>query len=203
MRSAVITTFFLLFLLVFGGVFVGIILVIRSNARAGKKHFEDASAALLPLIAGKAEGQKMNGTYSGMAVTASMVADMRTDVSDSTRDRVYYFSTQMAAGKGHGDWTLAYAGDGFLKTGAKSWHIETKDEALKTRLTEAGTLKAIERWQDPKSAISYSAADGWLHAQSRELFKPVWPDAAAFANHLEVLAALAECNRKANTAAPA
>jgi hypothetical protein len=194
--------FMFVLLLVFGGVIAGIVFLVRASSRAGKKHFDDVSTSLLPLIAGTAQGQKLVGTYAGTSVVASIVVQAGTSDGDG-RTNEYYFLTTFAAGPGSADWSLAYEGDGVLHSGQKSWHLKTKDHELETRLAEAGVLGAAAPWTDGAPTITYRAKDGSLTATSPRTYKKTWPAAAAFANHLAVLAALVECNRRANGTVPA
>jgi hypothetical protein len=190
----------LVLLVFFGGGIAGIVFLVRASSRAGKKHFDDVSNSLLPLIAGTAQGQNLMGTYAGNRVVASIV--VQAGISDGDgRTNEYYFLTTFAAGPGSADWSLAYEGDGVLHSGQKSWHLKTKDQELETRLTEAGVLAAVAPWIDGAPTITYHAKDGSLTATSPRTYKKTWPAAAAFANHLAVLAALVDCNRKANAAA--
>jgi hypothetical protein len=190
---------FLIFMLVFfGAAIYGVTRLMRAGAGVAKKHFDETSAALLPLISGTASpNQQLTGTYSGMKVVAYMHVESERD-ADSTPTNKYYFFNDMVAGPGRGDWTLDYTGDGLLHTGSPSWHLKTKDDALKSALTAAGALDAAGRIGGAKPAIAYRAKDGVLSARSPGSYKKVWPDAATFANQLEVLAALADCNKRAN-----
>jgi hypothetical protein len=186
----------------FAAVIYGVTRLFRASAGAAKKHFDDTSAALLPLIAGTASNQQLNGTYSGMKVVALMHVESERD-ADSTPTPKYYFFINLTAGPGRSDWTLDYTGDGLLHTGTPSWHLKTKDEELKTGLTAAGAIDAAGRVTGSKPAILYRAKEGILSTRSSGSFKKVWPDAATFANQLEVLAALAECNTRANSVSAA
>lgn len=194
--------FMFVLLLFFGGGIAGIVFLVRASSRAGKKHFDDVSTALLPLIAGTAQGQQLVGTYAGTGVVASIVVQAGTSDGDG-RTNEYYFLTTFAAGPGSADWSLAYQGDGLLHSGQKSWHVKTKDHEFETRLTEAGVLAAVAPWTEGAPTITYRAKDGSLTATSPRMFKKAWPAAAAFANHLAVLAALVDCNRRANAAGSA
>jgi hypothetical protein len=193
--------FMLVLLLVFVGVIAGVVMLIRASSRAGKKRFDDASSALLPLIAGVATNQQLHGTYQGMQVTASIVVDSQQRAGDDERTNVYYFITSMAAGPGQSDWTLTYGGEGLLGTGHKAWQVKSGDAALAARLTEANAVAAAERSSVP-SAFAYRAADGILTSRLPGAYHKTWPDAATFGNQLEVLAALADCNRQASKGVP-
>lgn len=194
--------FMLVLLVFFGGGIAGIVFLVRASSRAGKKHFDDVSNSLLPLIAGAAQGQNLVGTYAGNRVVASIVAQAGTSDGDGDgRTNEYYFLTTFAAGPASADWSLAYQGDGLLHSGQKSWHLKTKDQELEMRLTEAGVLAAVAPWIDGAPTITYHAKDGSLTATSPRSFKKTWPTAAVFGSYLAALAALVDCNRKANAAA--
>ncbi|GAC1301874.1 MAG: hypothetical protein NVSMB19_10480 [Vulcanimicrobiaceae bacterium] len=190
----------LIFFLVTAAVLYGFVKLFRANVRMSKKKFGDASAALLPLIAGTANADKLTGTYCGKSVTAHLLRQVESGGTDGDRDVAYYFVTSLTAGPGHANWSLVYTGDALMGLGTKSWHIRTKDEALKQRLTEAGALDAVARLGDHKPEIAYGANDGIVSATSPRSYRKTYPDAAAFKNTLEALAALADCNVRANVA---
>jgi hypothetical protein len=194
--------FMLFLLLFFGAIIAGVVFLIRASTRAGKKHFDDASTALLPLIAGTAANDQLHGTYQGMPVTASIVVQSQQTAGDAERTNVYYFFTSLSAGPGQSDWKLAFGGEGLLGTGHKTWHVESHDADLAARLTDAGAATAAAR-SSVQSGISYRAQDGMLSSRLPGSYRKTWADAATFANQLEVLAALADCNRRANNVAQA
>ena len=195
--------FMVVLLLVFGGAIAGVVLLVRASSGAGKKHFAEVSSSLLPLIAGTAQGEKLVGTYAGSNVVASIVVQAGSAGDADGRTNEYYFLTTFAAGPASADWSLAFQGDGLLHSGQKSWHLKTKDHELEARLVDAGVLAAAAPWTDAAPTITYRAKDGSMTATSPRSFKKTWPTAVAFGNHLAVLAALVECNRKANAAGSA
>ena len=195
--------FMIVLLVIFGGVIAGIVFLLRAASGAGKKHFADVSTALLPLIAGTAQGEKLVGTYAGTSVVASIVVRAGSSSDAGGQANEYFFMTTLAAGPATADWSLAYEGDGLLHSGQKTWHLKTKDRDLEARLIAAGVLAAVAPWTDAAPTITYRAQDGALTATSPRTFKKTWPTAAAFASHLAVLGALVACNRTANAAGSA
>ncbi len=146
-----------------------------------QKAFRSASSALLPLIAGTVTNRgRLIGTYAGKSVTITG--------GHISKSSLHVLNTRMMAGCGRADWSMSY--------GADAWHLKIKDDAVKTRLTQAGALDAVARWSDHKTTISYKAKDGMLCATSPFISR--YPDAAAFVIQLEALDALAQCNTRAN-----
>ncbi len=187
--------FMLILFLVFGGIIAGVVMLVRASARSGKQHFDVAAQVLAPLIAGTATNQQLHGTYQGMPVAASFVVE--TSGTDEMRGNVYYFFTSMTAGPGASDWSLNFGGEGLLGSGHKAWHVTSKDAALVARLDGAGAPAAAER-SSVHSSFIYRAQDGTLMSRLPAANRKTWPDAAVFANQLAILAALADCNRRAN-----
>jgi hypothetical protein len=97
----------------------------------------------------------MTGSYEGKPVQARI-----NSVGDDDSAKYYYELTMTPGGQGK-DWSLSYIGDKLLGLGQKSWHVKTKDEALKQRLIDGGALALIERWNGYPD-VSYKAGKGVL-----------------------------------------
>ena len=190
----------LVLLLFFAAVAVGVVMLLRARSGVRVKHAVAAGQELCPVISGTATDGQLHGTYQNMPVSASFVVE--TSGTDEMRSFDYYFFTSLTSAAGGSDWTLSFGGHGMLGTGHKVWHVASKDADLVARLNEAGAPAAAER-SSVHSTFMYRAKDGVLSSRLPAAHHKTWPDAALFSNQLEVLAALAECERRATAAAPA
>jgi len=190
----------LILLLFFVAVAVGVVMLLRARSGVRVKHAVAAGQELSPLIAGTATDGQLRGTYQNMPVSASFVVE--TSGTDEMRSFDYYFFTGLTLNPGGSDWTIHFGGAGMLGTGHKAWHVASKDAELVARLNAAGAPAAAER-SSVHATFMYRAKDGVLSSRLPGAHHKTWPDAALFANQLEVLAALAECERRATAAAPA
>lgn len=129
-----------------------------------------------------------------MPVAARVRAVSDSDNSNTT----YYFEASLTGAPGGRDWTMKYGGQKLLGFGEKSWHVSTKDDALKARLEGSGELAAVAQFGYP--TISYKARRGEFEysEQVRGMFDIPPPE--RFSAQLELLARLARLNAQANAA---
>src|ERR1041384_6865513 len=95
------------------------------------------------------------GNYHGLPVRAYVLVTAK-----SRYTYVYYFqirATLEPAPHSH-DWALRYNQHAHEKQG---WDIQTKEEALKQRLTQAGFLSLIPGW-DYETSLTYNSRKGTL-----------------------------------------
>jgi hypothetical protein len=177
------------------GVGVGVIVVAaalivvylcKANAKYGQLW-----APLAGVIGGSSKGSKLSGTFERMPVEARISA---TGDESATE---YFYELTMTPGPQGKDWGLYYIGDHLLGMGPKSWHLKTKDDALKQRLSGAGVLQAIEQWAG-YPAVSYKAKRGTLKYCAKVKNMYAIPGVDEFRAQLALLVRLAEANRQAN-----
>jgi len=166
--------------------------VVAWTEKANKK-YQELWSAVAGTVNGTVKGNSLTGTYNGVPVQARINA-----VSDDNSS-TYYCEITLSPGAQGKDWSLSYSGEKLLGTGAKSWQIKTKDNALKQRLAEAGALAAMQNWpvypeviyKSGRGSLKYEEVVGGMYAV---------PDAPEFQARLELLARLAEINKQVNTA---
>lgn len=166
-------------------------LIIWFNKRNNAK-YDQLWPSLAPLVNGTAKGNTLSGTYNGMPVQARVKT-----VSDSDNSTEYYYELALTqAGQGK-DWALNYGGDKLLGMGKKAWHVKTRDEALKQRLTDAGALALVEQWPGYPD-VAYKAKTGTLQytTQVKTMFAIPAPD--EFRAQLDLLNNLAQINQQTN-----
>jgi hypothetical protein len=168
-----------------------VLLAVRA-LRKSKNIYGKLWSPLIPLVNGSAQGSRLSGTYQGMPLTARIAGGPYEEPS-------YYYELTMTLGGAAGDWSLAYTGEKFLGTGAKTWRVKSKDDDLRQRLTEAGAVTAIQSWAN-QPEITYKSRNGTLHYWQRVEGMYDLPTPEAFQAQLDLLAALAKINRQANTA---
>lgn len=161
----------------------------KSNAK-----YAQLWSALTPLVNGTAKGHRMSGTYQGRTVRARL-----NSVSDGDNNTSYYFEVNMQSAPRGSDWKVVYGGEKFMGFGEKHWHVSTRDEAAKERLTRTGVLEEMQRWGSHPT-LKFKAKSGEL-----EYSEPVngmfsIPAPERFQAQLELLARLAAFNEQANAA---
>jgi hypothetical protein len=133
----------------------------------------------------------MTGSYDGKPVQARINS---VGGDDSTK---YYYELTMTPGPQGKDWSLSYTGDKLLGLGQKSWHVKTKDEALKQRLIDDGALALIERWSGYPD-VSYKANKGVLKYEHEVRNMHALPAPEQFKQQLDLLNRLAQINQQVN-----
>lgn len=166
-------------------------LVLFFNKR-NKEKYAQLWAPLATLINGSSTGNTMTGTYNGVPVQAKINA-----VSDSENSTEYFYQLTVTPGTQGQDWSLAYTGDKLLGMGKKSWHIKTKNEALKQRLTESGAVAALEQWGSYPE-VAYKAKQGTLKYETKVNGMFSLPSIEQFQAQLELMQHLAQTNRQVN-----
>jgi hypothetical protein len=148
-------------------------------------------APLAGFVSGTAKGSKLTGTFNGMPAQARINA-----VSDDNSTD-YFFELVLTPGAQGKDWSLSYTGDKLLGMGAKSWHVKTKDEGLKQRLSDGGALATIQQWSGFPE-ITYKSKAGTLKYSVQVNGMYAIPGLDEFKTQLELLSRLAEVNRQVN-----
>lgn len=171
-------------------IILAIVLIVIAARRKPRNAYGKLWAPLIPLVNGTAQGSRLLGTYGGMPVAARIAGA-------GEENPAYHYELTMTAGSAAGDWSLAYTGEKFLGTGAKTWRVKSKDGDLAPRLTEAGAVAAIQQWAD-QPEISYKAKSGTLHYWQRVDGMRDVPTPEAFQAQLDLLAQLAQINQQAN-----
>ena len=158
--------------------------------RKGNARYAQLWAPLAPLVNGTAKSSTLTGTYNG----GPMRARVRSDNGESP---TYYYELLITPGARGKDWKASYGGEKLLGLGTKTWHITTKDEQLKQRLTDAGVLALLESWTT-RPKISYSARSGQLEYSEAVRDAYTIPDADTFGRQLQLLGQLAQLNDQVN-----
>lgn len=185
----------MIFLFVGIAVFIGLVgwlalfFIKRNNAK-----YTQLWSTLAGTIQGSAQGNKLTGTYNGVPVQARI-----NSVSDDNSTD-YYYELTVTPGMQGKDWSLSYTGDKMLGLGAKSWHVKTKDEALKQRLMDAGAIRTMDSWQGHPSVV-YKAKNGALKYETKVNGMFAIPSADEFKAQLDLLTHLGTINGQANVSA--
>lgn len=157
--------------------------------------YAQAWSALTPIVAGAAKGAKMTGSYHGLPVEARI-----NSVSDSeNRHTRYYFELKLTGRPGGRDWKIVYGGEKLLGFGEKRWHVSTKDDALRERLTSAGAVAEMQDWGG-QPTVSYKAKSGRLEYSEQVGGMYALPSPERFTAQLELLRRFAQFNEQANAA---
>ncbi|HZO90536.1 MAG TPA: hypothetical protein VFB38_19570 [Chthonomonadaceae bacterium] len=150
--------------------------------------YAQAWAPLLAQVNGTAKGATLSGTYQGHPVRAAI----KTISGEGSSSYEYYLHmTVGSSGKG---WTVCYGGEKLLGTGPKSWHVQTKDEALKQHLLSSGIVERLQNWGGYPD-ISYKNGVLAYHLTVGDMFDVPTPE--QFAAQLELLAHLAQLTQPA------
>lgn len=168
-----------------------IVLLVVAIRRKGKNVYGKLWLPLIPLVNGSAQGSRLTGTYQGISLTARIGGG-------GEENPAYHYELTMTPGIAAGDWSLAYTGEKFLGTGAKTWRVKSRDEDLRQRLTDAGAVTAIQSWVD-QPEIAYKSKSGTLHYWQRVEGMYDIPTPEQFQQQLDLLAGLAKINRQVNT----
>lgn len=181
------------FAAVFGMVILLVPLIIWFNRRNAGKY-----AQLWPPLAAKVngtfKGRSMTGSYGGMPVQARI-----NTVSDDSSTEYFYELTLTSAAHGR-DWTVTYGSDKLFGMGQKGWLVKARDESLKQRLTDAGTVDLVQGGEGHPE-VSYKAKHGVLKYEQRVGGMFALPTAEQFDRQLDLLARLAQINQQVNMTA--
>jgi hypothetical protein len=168
-------------------------LIIWFNKRANQK-YAALWATLSGAVNGASKGNTLTGSYNGMPVQAKIRSQ-----SDGDNSTDYYYELTITPGMQGKDWSLSYTGDKMLGFGAKSWHVKTRDEALKQRLIEAGVANSMAAWQGAPD-VSYKAKGGALKYETQVNGMFAIPSLEQFTAQLDLLTRLAQVNQQVNVA---
>lgn len=169
---------------------LAVIFIVFAIRRKPRNAYHKLWAPLIPLVHGAAQGSRLSGNYAGMPVTARIAG-----AGEETP--AYHYELTMTPGPSGVDWSLAYTGEKFLGTGAKTWRIKTKDEELCRRLADAGATAAIQAWAD-QPEIAYKSKSGTLHYWQGVAGMGDVPSPDALQAQLDLLASLAKINKQVN-----
>jgi hypothetical protein len=162
------------------------------------KIYAERWAALAPLVGGAHKGSRMTGTYQGRPVHARIDAET-SGTDETTRRTTYHFKVKLMGEPGGRDWKVVYGGEKFLGFGEKRWHVSTKDDTLKERLSGAGVVVALQAWGS-YPAVTYKAKKGEFEYSERVGGMYDMPTPERFRQQLDLLTRFAEVNEQVNAA---
>lgn len=165
-------------------------------ARAWKPLLGVVQGVVLPSTGGGADS-RIRGSYKGHDIFAAMAPQ----ASKGEDSRYNHFEVGIIGLQGALDWKIAHVRRLLPSGSTPDRRLETKDEALRSRLEAAGIVRIVEALgimpDAPDPPASYSMAQGILRIQCD--CGPEWiPSEAFFVEMIETLIALARINAECN-----
>lgn len=191
---------FLFLLLCLVCMIVGFLLLIACDERDRAERAQQWPV-LSGIVNGTLVGDNLTGTYLGFPVAATVLKYVEHISGAAPGLPITYFVLMMFIGSQGKNWLLCkrYKGRNFLGFGPRSWHVESKDEALTQRLVNAGLIAAMENWQRAHDVVVYDAEQGSLMYAAGTWFDGrELPSAEEFNAQLHLLVHLANINKQVN-----